>query len=46
LPMPPLPVGVMTLKNQTIRLVAQLFIKCARELTRPLVRRGQPRARR
>jgi hypothetical protein len=46
LPISPLPVGVMTLKNQTISLVAQLFIKCARELTKPLVRRGQLRARR
>jgi len=30
------PVGVVTLKNRTIGPVAQLFIDCAREVTRPL----------
>ena len=46
LPMPQLPVGIMTLKNRTISPVAQLFIDCARELTKPLARRGQLQARR
>jgi DNA-binding transcriptional LysR family regulator len=46
LPIPPLPVGIMTLKNRTISPVARLFIDCARELTKPLAHRGQLRARR
>jgi DNA-binding transcriptional LysR family regulator len=41
LPIPSLPVGIMTLKNRTISPVAQLFISCARELTKPVARRGQ-----
>ena len=40
LPIRPLPVGIMTLKKRTISPVAQLFIDCARELTKPLTRRG------
>jgi DNA-binding transcriptional LysR family regulator len=40
LPIRPLPVGIMTLKNRTISPVAQLFIDCAREFTKPLARRG------
>src|SRR5262249_10218008 len=36
LSIPPLPVGIMTLKNRTISPVVQLFIDCARELTEPL----------
>jgi DNA-binding transcriptional LysR family regulator len=39
LPMPPLPVGITTLKNRTISPVAQLFIDCAREVTKPLAKR-------
>jgi DNA-binding transcriptional LysR family regulator len=35
LPMPPLPIGIMTLKNRTISPVAQLFIDCVRELAKP-----------
>ena len=44
LPVAPLPVGIMTLKNRTISPVVRLFIDCARELTRPLARVGQLRA--
>jgi DNA-binding transcriptional LysR family regulator len=32
LPLPPWPVGVITLKNRTISPVAQLFLDCAREV--------------
>jgi DNA-binding transcriptional LysR family regulator len=39
LPIRPLPVGIMMLKNRTVSPVAQLFIDCARELTKPLARR-------
>jgi DNA-binding transcriptional LysR family regulator len=39
LPIKPLPVGIITLKNRTISPVAQLFIDCARELSKPLARR-------
>jgi DNA-binding transcriptional LysR family regulator len=39
LPIPPLPVGIMTLKNRTISPVARLFIDCARKLAKPLTRR-------
>jgi DNA-binding transcriptional LysR family regulator len=41
LPMPPLPVGIMTLKNRTVSPVAQLFIDCARELAKPLAKQGR-----
>jgi len=37
LPVPPWPVGVMTLKNRTISPVAQLFLDCAREVVKPLL---------
>jgi DNA-binding transcriptional LysR family regulator len=37
-----LPVGVITLKNRTISPAAQLFIKVAREVARPLGRTKQP----
>jgi DNA-binding transcriptional LysR family regulator len=40
LSMPPLPVGVMTLKNRTISPVARLFINHVRELARPLAKQG------
>jgi DNA-binding transcriptional LysR family regulator len=39
LPMPPLPIGIMTLKKRTISPVAQLFIDRVRELTMPLAKR-------
>ena len=38
LSMPPLPVGIMTLKNRTISPVVRLFIDHARELARPLAK--------
>ena len=38
LSMPPLPVGIMTLKNRTISPVGRLFIDRLRELARPLAR--------
>jgi DNA-binding transcriptional LysR family regulator len=44
LPIAPLPFGIMTLKNRTISPVAQLFIDCTREITKPLARRGLLRA--
>jgi DNA-binding transcriptional LysR family regulator len=34
LPMPPLPIGIMTLKNRTISPVTRLFIDCARKLAK------------
>jgi DNA-binding transcriptional LysR family regulator len=37
LPLPPLPVGIMTLKNRTLSPVAQLFIQETREVTRSLL---------
>ncbi|SRR5216683_4151314 len=36
LPVPPWPVGVMTLKNRTVSPVVQLFIECARDVTKAL----------
>jgi DNA-binding transcriptional LysR family regulator len=41
LPVPPWPVGVMTLKNRTISPVAQLFLDCAREVVKPLLLRDK-----
>jgi DNA-binding transcriptional LysR family regulator len=38
LPVPPWPVGVMTLKNRTVSPVVQLFIGCAREVAKALAR--------
>ena len=43
LPIPPLPVGIMTLKNRTLSPVTRLFIDCTRELTKPLARQSRPR---
>src|SRR5262249_59994766 len=40
LPTPSLPVGIMTVRNRTISPVAQLFIDRARQLAKPLARRG------
>jgi DNA-binding transcriptional LysR family regulator len=39
LPVQPFAVAIVTLKNRTISPVAQLFIDCAREVARPLVKR-------
>jgi DNA-binding transcriptional LysR family regulator len=36
LPIPPWPVGVMTLKNRTLTPVVGLFIDCVREVVKPL----------
>ena len=36
LPIPPWPIGVMTLKNRTLTPVVKLFIDCAREVVKPL----------
>jgi DNA-binding transcriptional LysR family regulator len=36
LPVPPQPIGIVTLKNRTLGPLAQLFIKGARDVTRPL----------
>jgi DNA-binding transcriptional LysR family regulator len=36
LPIPPWPVGIMTLKNRTLTPVVKLFIDCAREVVKPL----------
>jgi DNA-binding transcriptional LysR family regulator len=38
LPVPPWPVGIMTLKDRTISPAAQLFIECAREVVKPLAK--------
>lgn len=37
LPIPPRPVGIVTLKNRTLSPLAALFIDCARRLSKPLV---------
>ena len=39
LPIQPFAVAIVALKNRTISPVAQLFIDCAREVARPLVKR-------
>lgn len=38
-PVPPVPVGIVTLKNRTLSRVAQLFIDGAREVAKPLAKR-------
>jgi DNA-binding transcriptional LysR family regulator len=38
LPIRPLHIGIVTLKNRTLNPVAQLFIACAREVVRPLAK--------
>jgi DNA-binding transcriptional LysR family regulator len=40
LPVQPLPVGIMTVKNRTISPATRLFIECARELAKPLTPRA------
>ncbi|SRR5216683_1067535 len=39
LPIRPRPVAIVKLKNRTLSPVAQLFIECAREVAKPLVKR-------
>jgi DNA-binding transcriptional LysR family regulator len=39
-PVPPWPVGIMTLKNRTISPVTQLFIESARDVVKPLAKAG------
>jgi len=38
-PIPPWPVGIMTLKNRTLTPVAQLFIDCAREVVKQFAKK-------
>jgi hypothetical protein len=38
LSIPPLPVGIITLKNRTVSPVMQLFVESARKVATPLVR--------
>jgi DNA-binding transcriptional LysR family regulator len=40
LPIPPWPVGVMTLKNRTLTPVVKVFIDCARVVTKPLANKN------
>jgi DNA-binding transcriptional LysR family regulator len=40
LPIPPWPVGIMSLKNRTLTPVVQLFIDCAREVTKQIGRKS------
>jgi DNA-binding transcriptional LysR family regulator len=40
LPIRPLTTGIVTLKNRTLSPTAQLFIKCAREVSKPLGKPG------
>ena len=36
LPLPPMPIGIVTLRNRTLSPAAQLFVECAREVAKPL----------
>ena len=36
LPVPPQPIGIVTLKNRTLSPLAQLFVKCAHDVAKPL----------
>jgi DNA-binding transcriptional LysR family regulator len=45
LPIPPRPVGVVTLKTRTLSPLAQLFIDCARNLSKPLAAMSTVRKR-
>jgi DNA-binding transcriptional LysR family regulator len=40
LPIPPWPVGVMTLKNRMITPAAELFVECIRDIAKPLTKRS------
>jgi DNA-binding transcriptional LysR family regulator len=39
LPLPPVPIGVITLKNRSLSPVAQLFVEHAREVAKPMARK-------
>ena len=39
LPLPPVPIGIITLRNRTLSPVTQLFIEHAREVAKPLARK-------
>jgi DNA-binding transcriptional LysR family regulator len=39
LPLPPIPIGILTLKGRTLSPVTQLFIEQAREVAKPLARK-------
>ena len=43
LPVPPVPVGIVTLKNRTLNAAATLFIEQAREVAQPPTRNGKGR---
>jgi DNA-binding transcriptional LysR family regulator len=45
LPIPPRPVGIVTLKNRTLSPLATLFIECARRLSKPLAATAMARKR-
>jgi len=45
LPLQPRPVGIVTLKNRTLSPLAQLFIDCARSLSKPLAAMSMARKR-
>ena len=42
LPVPPWPVGIMTLKNRTISPAAQLFLECAHDIVKSLLKTNKP----
>jgi DNA-binding transcriptional LysR family regulator len=46
LPIPPRPVGIVTLKNRTVSPLAALFIDCARSMSKPLAEVSTVRRRR
>jgi DNA-binding transcriptional LysR family regulator len=46
LPIHPRPVAIVTLRNRTLSPVAQLFIDCARKLTKPVARTFKRKAQR
>ena len=39
LPLPEMPIGIVTLKNRTLGPVGQLFVEQAREVAKPLAKR-------
>jgi molybdate transport repressor ModE-like protein len=44
LPLRPMPIGIITVKNRTLSPAVQRFIDCAREVAKPLAKgRGEPR---
>ena len=45
LPLPRVPVGIVTLKNRTLSPVARLFIDTAREVAKPLAKRERRHVR-